>query len=102
MIGLAFAEQDIAICPKGGTAMGSKFLLRVDAEMCMALASSTALAKAISDQMTLVKTHGDLTGIAKMCSVMCGGGLDFDSRPGAGTPVGGWVPAAGGHQWPVL
>jgi hypothetical protein len=23
-----------------------------------------------------VKTHGDLTGIAKMCSVMCGGGLD--------------------------
>ncbi len=33
---------------------------------------------------------------------MCGGVLDFDSLPGAGTTVGGWVPAAGGHQLPVL
>ena len=33
---------------------------------------------------------------------LCGGVLAFDSAPGAGTTVGGWVPAAGGHQLPVL
>lgn len=33
---------------------------------------------------------------------MCGGELAFDSAPGAGTTVGGWVPAASGHQSPML
>ncbi len=33
---------------------------------------------------------------------MCGGVLAFDSAPGVGTTVGGWVPAAGGGQSPVL
>lgn len=54
----------------------NRYVLNVSADNCMALASSTALVKAINNQMTLVKTHGDLTWIAKACSVISGGGLD--------------------------